>query len=243
MAASRLMGGAKPSEAASAQMQQARCTRVRVARVARDGAISQASPMSRRPKNTGQFRKRFVPDLGRDPKMLRFETRGQRKGRHKRTVLLAVGAFLMSVAAGIGSLWLWPTAADPGANQPVLGLFSSPDTAQPAMELCGAGQRHSCVVDGDTIWLEGEKIRIADIDTPEIGEPACQAEYRLGMRATHRLRDLLNEGPWSVEPIGSRDSDRFGRSLRVLTRNGRSIGDRLVEEGLARTWNGRRSIR
>jgi endonuclease YncB( thermonuclease family) len=27
--------------------------------------------------------------------------------------------------------------------------------------------RHTCVIDGDTIWLEGVKIRVADIDTPE----------------------------------------------------------------------------
>ncbi len=31
--------------------------------------------------------------------------------------------------------------------------------------------RRTCVVDGDTIWLEGVKIRIADIDTPEISQP------------------------------------------------------------------------
>lgn len=33
------------------------------------------------------------------------------------------------------------------------------------------------MVDGDTIWLEGLKIRIADIDTPEITSPKCNAEY------------------------------------------------------------------
>lgn len=108
------------------------------------------------------------------------------------------------------------------------------------MELCGSGQRYSCVVDGDTIWLRGEKIRVADIDTPEIGTPGCDYEYQLGMRATYTLRDLLNAGPFSVERIGSRDQDGYGRSLRVLTRNGQSIGDMLVSKGLATTWTGRR---
>ena len=32
----------------------------------------------------------------------------------------------------------------------------------------------------------------------------------------------------------------YGRSLRVLTRNGQSIGDMLVAEGLGPTWTGRR---
>lgn len=155
-------------------------------------------------------------------------------------MLIAGGAFFVSVAAGVASLWIWPADLGSTPNQPPFGLSSGSDTSQPSMALCSDSQRYSCVVDGDTIWLRGEKIRIADIDTPEVSEPRCDAEYRLGMRATHRLRDLLNAGPWSVEPIGNRDTDGYGRSLRVLTRNGRSIGDMLVAEGLARTWTGRR---
>src|SRR3546814_2577233 len=99
--------------------------------------------------------------------------------------------------------------------------------------------RRTCVVDGDTFWLEGEKIRIADIDTPEISEPTCDAEYQLGMKATHRPRDLLNEGAFVVRPTGNRDADGFGRKTTVAVRGGRSLGDTLVSEGLARTWNGR----
>lgn len=98
----------------------------------------------------------------------------------------------------------------------------------------------TCVVDGDTFWLEGEKIRIADIDTPEIGQPKCDAEYQLGIKATYRLRDLLNEGPFELRSIGGRDQDQYGRKLRIVMRNGRSLGDQLVSEGLARTWAGRR---
>ncbi|MXO71758.1 thermonuclease family protein [Altererythrobacter buctensis] len=100
--------------------------------------------------------------------------------------------------------------------------------------------RRTCVVDGDTFWLEGVKIRIADIDTPEISEPRCDAEYALGIRARDRLRDLLNEGPFALEPVGTRDEDQYGRKLRVVIREGNSLGDRLVAEGPARTWTGRR---
>ena len=38
-----------------------------------------------------------------------------------------------------------------------------------------------------------------------------------------------------MTPFG-RDEDRYGRKLRVVVRNGRSLGDQLVSEGLARTW-------
>jgi len=162
-----------------------------------------------------------------------------RRNRRVRTAKLAGVAFLASACVGIASLWLWPASpVDTQIQQ--LVAFAQSDANQPAMALCGEGKRVSCVVDGDTIWLRGDKIRVADIDTPEVGEPQCDAEYQLGMRATYRLRDLLNEGPWSVEPIGNRNTDQYGRKLRVLTRAGQSIGDMLVSEGLARTWSGRR---
>ncbi len=36
-----------------------------------------------------------------------------------------------------------------------------------AIEQCGSGKRHTCVVDGDTIWLRGEKIRIQAMTRPK----------------------------------------------------------------------------
>lgn len=113
-------------------------------------------------------------------------------------------------------------------------------TVQPRMTLCNEERRVTCVVDGDTIWLNGAKIRLADIDAPEIGEPQCDYEYSLGIRATHRLRDLLTQGSFEVRRLGDSDRDQYDRELRVLTREGQSIGDILVAEGLARTWAGRR---
>ena len=65
-------------------------------------------------------------------------------------------------------------------------------------------------------------------------------EAALGERATRRLAALLGEGPFELEPIAGRDVDPYGRKLRIVTRNGRSLGDMLVAEGLARTWTGRR---
>lgn len=96
------------------------------------------------------------------------------------------------------------------------------------------------MVDGDTLWLDGAKIRVADIDTPETHPPRCAREAELGRRATERLQALLNAGPFSVEEAGDRDTDRYGRQLRVLTRKGDSLGDQLVREGLARPWEGKR---
>jgi endonuclease YncB( thermonuclease family) len=106
--------------------------------------------------------------------------------------------------------------------------------------MCSGSKRFHCVVDGDTIWHLGTKIRIADIDTPEVGEPKCSSEAALGARATKRLLQLVNAGPFEMQPWAGRDEDKYGRKLRVFVRDGRSLGDILVSEGLARTWSGRR---
>lgn len=108
-------------------------------------------------------------------------------------------------------------------------------------KICDTGRRYTCVVDGDTFWLEGVKIRIADFDAPEVSEPQCKSELRLGTRATRRLVELLNQGPFRLTRASDgRDKDRYGRKLRIVTRNGRSIGDTLIAEGLAHPWRGRR---
>lgn len=108
-----------------------------------------------------------------------------------------------------------------------------------SFSLCTAAPRHSCVVDGDTFWLEGEKIRIADINTPETHHPACKAELWLGKAAARRLVVLLNEGPFALRS-GKRDRDRYGRKLRIVLREGESIGEQLVTESLAERWPGKR---
>jgi micrococcal nuclease len=106
--------------------------------------------------------------------------------------------------------------------------------------LCAEGPRTTCVVDGDTFWLNGEKVRIADINAPETHSAGCEAEQALGDRATRRLITLLNAGPFTLD-IEGRATDRYGRALRVVRRSGRSLGGELVAEGLAEPWRGRRS--
>jgi endonuclease YncB( thermonuclease family) len=54
------------------------------------------------------------------------------------------------------------------------------------------------------------------------------------------MLELLNAGPFELQAFEDRDADRYGRLLRVVVRDGKSLGDQLVSEGLARTWTGRR---
>ncbi|MEN9718970.1 MAG: hypothetical protein RIQ99_1848 [Pseudomonadota bacterium] len=106
--------------------------------------------------------------------------------------------------------------------------------------LCTTAPRTDCVVDGDTFWVAGQKIRIADINAPETHGAGCPAEQALGDRATQRLIALLNASPF-VLAIEGRETDRYGRALRIVRRGGRSHGAQLVQEGLAEPWRGKRS--
>lgn len=150
--------------------------------------------------------------------------------------------WLLTLAAGIGvvaaseiepdrALSFARSLLPPGESEPVtlVGL-SRP------MPVCGAARRVSCVVDGDTFWLSGEKVRLEGIDAPEI-EGACAYERNLAQRAKVRLSEILSNREIRLSRSGS---DRYGRTLaRAETPSGEA-GAILVSEGLARPWAGRR---
>ena len=145
---------------------------------------------------------------------------------------IVLAAFFAS--AGVGSLlltanWSWP-------HWP--GERSGPGPGVPFVECVSAGQQE-CVIDGDTFRHGGETIRIADIDAPEVFDYGCASEKALGERAMARLLTLLNAGPIESVAAGP-DEDAQGRKLRIVTRDGDSLGMMLMAEGLARPGNGAR---
>lgn len=105
-------------------------------------------------------------------------------------------------------------------------------------ELCATGSRAACVVDGDTIWYHRRNIRLLDIDAPEMHDFKCDAELALAQKATARLLDLLNTGPFEIEQKTRRLHDSYGRQLRRIRRDGVSLGDILIDEKLAVRWRG-----
>lgn len=142
---------------------------------------------------------------------------------------------LIGGLAGV-AIFFWPQGGMPE-------LWAKPQSLQVSartFSLCQSGGGTNCVVDGDTIWLDGVKIRVADIDAPETHPPRCRREADLGEKSTNRLLVLVNQGAFETVSSGDRDEDVYGRKLRRLIRNGQSLGDVLVSEGLARTWDGAR---
>jgi len=128
---------------------------------------------------------------------------------------------------------LWGAARDHVAGS--RGIIEG--AAVRRMPACLGPLRVNCVVDGDTAWVDGEKIRLSGIDAPEI-EGRCSAERALAQRAKHRLSELLSSQPFSVARSGA---DRYGRTLATLyLRDGGDVRVVMVRENLARPWTGRR---
>lgn len=182
-----------------------------------------ARPIHRRPNNVLQFEFRPSP-----------RTRRGKAGWWTRN--WAYATLAAAPILGVGAAWAWNAAP---ARHLLLAEREAAEQFDVSLARCSGPIRTTCVVDGDTFWLEGTKIRIADINTPEVGEPKCPSEAELGERATERLIVLLNDGGFSLRPI-DRDEDRYGRKLRIVTRGGTSLGDILVDEGLAERWTGSR---
>ena len=145
---------------------------------------------------------------------------------NRSTIFSAAG---WAVVTFIGVSGIGITPRDPQGNGHIV---TGPVTA------CGHGNMSTCVVDGDTIRVDGVKIRLLDFNTPEISSPSCSAEAELGHRAKRRLIEILNQGSFEIRTSGGRDTDRYGRKLRVVLIKGKSVGDILVEEGLAHEWTG-----
>lgn len=116
---------------------------------------------------------------------------------------------------------------------------SNDDILTANFTICHSGGGTNCVVDGDTFWFQGENIRIADIDTPETHPSHCETEARLGEAATAQLLQMLNDGTFSLGSV-DRDIDRYGRKLRIVNRDGVSIGGAMVRDGVARWYAGGR---
>lgn len=99
--------------------------------------------------------------------------------------------------------------------------------------LCNDGGLTNCVASGDSFYLAGKTVRIANIEAPQIYGAACPREARLGRESALRLQALLNSGELSLARV-PQDLDRYGLMLRTVTIGGRDSGRAMVAAGLAR---------
>lgn len=184
------------------------------------------------------------PDFHYPQRRIARRSRPVRRRHAIRSNLWLAPVMAVAFLAALAPFQRFPGGAE-AVSAPVASMFAggegaaARDALSARFALCHSGGGSNCVVDGDTFWFAGDKYRIADIDTPETHPARCAEEAALGEAATERLRAWLNAGAFSLENAG-RGTDRYGRKLRIVTRGGASVGSVLVDEGLARPWEGPR---
>ena len=88
------------------------------------------------------------------------------------------------------------------------------------------------VVDGDTIVLNGEKIRFSGIDTPELKQTCLQDDQEVACGMFAKMLLIKKIGSHSPECI-SEGKDAYKRILAECFVNGESLSKFLVRSGYA----------
>ena len=84
------------------------------------------------------------------------------------------------------------------------------------------------VIDGDTIIVDGDKVRLEGIDAPEI-RSKDENERKKAFKAKRRLEELFVNKDLIIE---SKGFDKYGRCLAYVSTSSGNVGDILLSEGL-----------
>jgi endonuclease YncB( thermonuclease family) len=106
-----------------------------------------------------------------------------------------------------------------------LGLTASSEAA--------AIEGTASVVDGDTLEVRGERIRLYGIDAPESSQVCKRSngkQWRCGQQAALALSEHIGRRPVSCD---GRGKDSYGRTIAVCSVNGVDLNKWLVAEGWA----------
>ena len=89
------------------------------------------------------------------------------------------------------------------------------------------------VIDGDTIRVSGERIRLSGLDAPEVDQVAKHQDgywFKQGQRIKSAL---IKEIGGKVVRVTVEGYDKYDRVLGIVTCDGRDIGEWLVWNGYA----------
>ncbi|WP_269614458.1 thermonuclease family protein [Prochlorococcus marinus] len=112
----------------------------------------------------------------------------------------------------------------------MIALFQTLTTSQSVSDLPTVTIQNC--YDGDTCTTsEGEKIRLACIDTPELR--GKKADLIPAKAARDYLNNLVDESKVNIRRI---TEDRYGRTVAELSKGPMNIQEHLVEKGFARIY-------
>lgn len=110
----------------------------------------------------------------------------------------------------------------------ILLLAFTPFPASAADPIIG----QASVIDGDTIEIHGQRIRLHGIDAPESAQTCLVngKQSRCGQQAAKALADRIGRLTVTCDP---RDVDRYGRVVAVCNAGGEDLNGWMVRKGMA----------
>jgi endonuclease YncB( thermonuclease family) len=97
-------------------------------------------------------------------------------------------------------------------------------------------------IDGDTYQCDGIRIRVENIDAPEL-HARCPSELDAA-NAAKRFAQAALDGAIKIDirVYEKRPRDRYGRTLAHVLVDGDDLGELMIGAGLARPYHGERRL-
>ena len=106
------------------------------------------------------------------------------------------------------------------------GAYAEPPEGRPSTVVGAA-----TVTDGDTIKVDGVKVRLNGFDTPERGRMCGRTDVY--SQASAALEDFIGSSEVTCKLTGDKTYDRF---VGMCFIGGKDIGDFMVDAGWGRDW-------
>jgi endonuclease YncB( thermonuclease family) len=131
------------------------------------------------------------------------------------------------------SLLVWLIIVAIAAAAGYAGKFGRPGRERPPAPIGAPVTGRAKIVDGDSLEISGERIRLFGIDAPESRQTCRDARgesYACGREAARALSAFIAGRPVTCTPV---DHDRYERDVALCAVDGRDLGDAMVRAGQA----------
>lgn len=173
------------------------------------------------PKRSNDRTLRSCSVLGKWPRMAR------RKRKKKATRCAGPKVWLAAILK-VGALFAFGDD-NPAFRRLFLDVISEFVLDQPVTQVLGGEAR---IIDGDTLDVDGKRVRLHGIDAPESGQ-TCRRRLRIracGVEATRAFERLIGISAVTCE---KRVTDRYGRMVGTCHAGGRNLNARMERQGYA----------